>query len=63
MDHNVIAAERLFLAQERAAEDACKSAASAAGFDANKSDDCDDGALCCPTCPWKATAENWRHAT
>lgn len=60
-DRNVIAAQRLQEAQEDANEEACYDAARKAGV-ANKesAEMCDDGACCCPECPWQTTARHWR---
>lgn len=60
MDHNVSAAQRHHDGQEAAAADACGQAATKAGIDAESAELCDDGACCCPECPWKETANNWR---
>ena len=60
MDRNVSAAQRQHDDQEAAAEGACAAAAAKAGVDAASAEMCDDGACCCPECPWKSTAKNWR---
>jgi hypothetical protein len=38
----------------------CHATAILAGVSLIDVDDCDDGACCCPQCPWKRTAANWR---
>lgn len=53
MDHNVVAADRLYRDQEAAAEGACRQAASLHGV-LTQAEDCEDGALQCPQCPWRA---------
>ena len=40
--------------------EACHAAAVLAGVSLIDADDCDDGACCCPRCPWRLTAANWR---
>lgn len=38
----------------------CHAAAVLAGVSLIDADECDDGACCCPCCPWRRTARNWR---
>ncbi|MDZ5455335.1 hypothetical protein [Azohydromonas lata] len=38
----------------------CHAAAVLAGVSLIDADECDDGACCCPQCPWRRTAANWR---
>jgi hypothetical protein len=38
----------------------CHAAAVLAGVNLADADECDDGACCCPRCPWQRTAPNWR---
>jgi hypothetical protein len=38
----------------------CHAAAVLAGVSLVDADECDDGACCCPRCPWRRTASNWR---
>jgi hypothetical protein len=38
----------------------CHAAAVVAGVSLVDADECDDGACCCPCCPWRRTARNWR---
>jgi hypothetical protein len=38
----------------------CHAAAVLAGMSLIDADECDDGACCCPQCPWRRTAANWR---
>jgi hypothetical protein len=38
----------------------CHAAAVLAGVSLVDADECDDGACCCPRCPWSRTASNWR---
>ncbi|WP_298236635.1 hypothetical protein [uncultured Azohydromonas sp.] len=40
--------------------EACHAAAVLAGVSLIDADECDDGACCCPRCPWRCTAANWR---
>lgn len=40
--------------------EACHAAAILAGVSLIDADECDDGACCCPRCPWQTTAANWR---
>ncbi len=40
--------------------EACHAAAVLAGVSLIDADECDDGACCCPRCPWRRTAANWR---
>jgi hypothetical protein len=39
---------------------ACHAAAVLAGVSLIDADECDDGACCCPRCPWQTMAANWR---
>lgn len=57
MDHNVAAAQRLFEDQERAGEQACREASSAAGLSATDADRCEDAQHRCPRCPWARSQE------
>lgn len=41
------------IAQEAAAESACYRAAEKYGVTTEKADECDDGDVGCPDCPWK----------
>ena len=52
MDHNVNAASHLTEAQIDGAETACATAAAQHGV-LDKAEQCDDGDLGCPTCPWR----------
>jgi hypothetical protein len=38
----------------------CHAAAVLSGVSLVDADECDDGACCCPYCPWHRTAGNWR---
>jgi hypothetical protein len=40
--------------------EACHAAAILADVSLIDADECDDGACCCPRCPWRRTAANWR---
>ena len=40
--------------------ESCHAAAILAGVSLIDADECDDGTCCCPRCPWKKTAANWR---
>ncbi len=58
---NVLAAAKVNDSQEDASDDACYTAARAAGVSSMESaDECDDGACSCAGCPWQETAKNWR---
>lgn len=52
MDRNIVAAEMLHRDQEAAAEGACRSAATLHGVQQH-AEECEDGALKCPQCPWR----------
>jgi hypothetical protein len=51
-----IAAERYFADEESANEAACFGTAQEAGFSIEQAENCDDGDVGCPNCPWKETA-------
>lgn len=52
MDYHVMATLRHFESEESQAEAACAKAAEAHGV-LDRAQDCEDGALSCPSCPWK----------
>jgi hypothetical protein len=55
-----VAAQRLDDLRGSPTIEACHAAAVLAGVSLVDADECDDGACCCPRCPWKRTAANWR---
>jgi len=61
MDHNVNAAQRLHDQQEASSNAACSEAATLAGVAARTAEECDDGDVSCPTCPWRSSAKKWNH--
>lgn len=52
MDHNVTAVSRFTEGEIDGAETACASAASEHGV-LDRAEQCDDGNLLCPACPWR----------
>jgi Fe-S-cluster-containing dehydrogenase component len=43
--------------------EACHAAAVLAGVSLIDADECDGGTCCCPRCPWRRSAANWRART
>lgn len=52
MDHNIIVADRYFQDQEASNMGACYHAAAKHGVE-DQAEDCDNGNLSCPECPWR----------
>lgn len=55
-----LAAQILEETQRAPTMQTCHAAAVLADVSLVDADDCDDGACCCPGCPWRRTASNWR---
>jgi hypothetical protein len=53
MDRNIIAINHYYAGQEAAAAVACYSAAAHHGLSNRQADNCDDGNMGCPACPFK----------
>jgi hypothetical protein len=56
------AAAKFVDAEEAAHEHACYLAAHAHGLAMEQADECDDGALKCPDCPWRKTIAEELHS-
>jgi len=46
--------------QEWAQQQACHDAARLFGIESDRADACEDGAECCPACPFWREAGNWK---
>ena len=53
-------AEQMMIDEEYARQEACFAAAAFIGLSQMLAEACEDGAHCCPTCPFAKEAYNWR---